>query len=129
MSAKRQWSEFLSSLSFSKSKPSDAGSIWRGRKRQPVDVLPFAAAHDLAVFLLTTQRLLQLRSAAGSVLRTELDRPFARPCGATAKDAEKPHDAHKKRTAPKSCPLIDLLLALAELRSAACGAAALRRSD
>ncbi|MBQ1602681.1 MAG: hypothetical protein II079_02315, partial [Oscillospiraceae bacterium] len=79
-----------------KSKPSNAGSIWRGRKRQPVDVLPFAAAHDLAVFLLTTQRLLQLRSAAGSVLRTELDRPFARPCGATAKDAEKPHDAHKK---------------------------------
>jgi hypothetical protein len=46
---------------------------------------------------------------------------FLAPFGATEKDAEKPHDAHKKRTAPKSCPLIDLLLALAELRSAACG--------
>ena len=46
---------------------------------------------------------------------------FLAPFGATEKDAEKPHDAHKKRTAPKSCPYLALLLALAELRSAACG--------
>jgi hypothetical protein len=36
-----------------KATPSGAGSLWRGRKRLPVDVLPPAAVHDLAAFLLT----------------------------------------------------------------------------
>ncbi len=33
-----------------KSEPSEAGPIWRRKKDSTVDVLPLAAAHDLAVF-------------------------------------------------------------------------------